>query len=167
MLKKILVGLLLSGVFGFAQLPLPMAKKNYVMDYTKETDCVVRHLKVYKEPKWVSKIQLKNGKKLFFSSPKSMFEFYQRPGKWYYIGVKNELDFQDIIVRDFNTLKLINAKEAYFIYGSSATSPSGDDLVAFETKEDAAEFAKNFNGKRIMLFEQVSPALINLINGRI
>ena len=115
MIKRILVGLLLSSIFAFAgsehgHLPLPKAAKNYVMDYDKNTECVVRHLKVYKDPKWAAKIELNNGKKIYFSSPKSMFEFYQRPGKWYYIGVKNEHDFKDIIVTDYNNLKLINAK---------------------------------------------------------
>jgi len=172
MLKKILLGLFVSTIFVFASnshghLPLAKAPKNYVMDYDKNTECLVRHLKVYKEPRWASKIELKNGKKLFFSSPKSMFEFYQRPGKWYFVGVKSELDFKDIIVTDYNSLKLIDARDAYYIYGSRATSPSGDDLVVFETREDAAEFSKNYNGKRIMTFEQVSPSLINLINGRI
>ena len=172
MIKKILIGLLLSSIFGFAgsehgHLPLPKAQKNYVMDYDKNTECLVRHLKVYKDPRWAVKIELNNGKKIYFSSPKSMFEFYHRPGKWYFVGVHNENDFKDIIVTDFNTLKLIDARDAFYIYGSRAGSPAGDDLVVFETRKDAAQFSKDYNGKRIMTFEQVSPALINLINGRI
>jgi nitrous oxide reductase accessory protein NosL len=168
MLKKLLVlSVLLSNILLFASLPLPKAQKNYVMDFNKTTECIVRHLKLYKDPKWASKIELTNGKKLYFSSPKSMFEFYQRPGKWYFAGVKDESDFKDIIVTDYNSLKLINAKDAYFIYGSRAISPAGDDLVVFENKAQADKFAKQYNGKRVMKFNQVSPALINLINGRI
>ena len=59
----------------------------YIMDYTKKTKCIVRHFLVYKDPQWVGKIELKNGKKLFFSSPKSLIEFYHRPGKWFDAGV--------------------------------------------------------------------------------
>jgi len=137
------------------------------MDYTKKTECVVRHIKVYKNPKWVSKIELQNGKKLFFSTPKSMFEFYFRPGKWFDIGVKDESDFKDIIITDYSSLKLIDAKKAFYVYGSNVTSPAGDDLVAFETKQAAQSFAKIHNGKRVMSFSKVSDALIRLINGRI
>ena len=140
---------------------------SYEMDYTKETDCVVRHMKVYKEPRWVSKIELTNGKKLFFMSPKSMFEFYHRPGKWYDIGVKSENDFKDIIVTDYTSLKLINAKGAFYVYGSNQISPAGDDLPAFATYAEAEEFSKAHNGKRILHFKEVSDALIRLINGRI
>ena len=83
---KIVLAMLLASSFVFG----------YEMDYDKETNGVVRHMKVYKDPKWVSKIELKNGKKLFFVSPKSMIEFYLQPGKWSDIGVKSEDDFKDI-----------------------------------------------------------------------
>ena len=145
----------------------PKAPTNYKMNYTKDTICLVRHFKVYKDPKWVAKIELRNGKEIFFSSPKSMFEFYHRPGKWYFVGVKNEKDFKDIIVTDYNSMKLLNAKEAYFVYGSRAISPAGDDLPAFATKKEAKEFSDQYGGKRIMKFDQISPALINLLNGKI
>lgn len=140
---------------------------SYTMDYTKETSCVVRHSKVYKNPAWVSKIELQNGKIVYFSSPKSMFEFYFRPGKWFDVGVKNEKDFKEILVIDFKRNLPINAKGAFYIYGSNVTSPAGDDLVPFDSYKDAQEFAKEHNGKRIMSFKEVSDALIRLINGRI
>jgi nitrous oxide reductase accessory protein NosL len=146
---------------------MPFLQQHYSMDITKETTCLVRHLKVYKEPRWACKIEVKNGKKVYFCSPKSMFEFYHRPGKWYFVGVRHEKDFKDIIVTDYNNMKLLNAKEAYFVYGSRAISPAGDDLPAFATKKEAEEFAKKYGGKRVLRFEQISPALINLLNGRI
>lgn len=171
MLKKVF--LLCVFVLGtlFAQnnqaVPMPMAEKKYEMDYSKDTKCLVRKFEVYKNPKWACKIELQNGKKVFFSSPKSMFEFYHQPGKWFDIGVKKESDFRDIIVTDYNSLKLINAKKAFYIYGTRAISPAGDDLVAFERREDAALFSQRYSGKRIFTFEQVSPSLIRLINGNI
>jgi nitrous oxide reductase accessory protein NosL len=137
------------------------------MDFNKDTTCLVRHLKVYKNPQWVAKIELKNGKKIFFSSPKSMFEFYFRPGKWFDMGVKSEDDFKDILVTDFKTLKPINARGAFYIYGANVISPGGDDLIPFASYEDAQEFSKKHNGKRILSFKEVSDALIRLINGRI
>lgn len=140
---------------------------SYEMDYTKDTKCLVRNFKVYKDPKWVAKIELKNGKKVFFSSPKSLIEFYHRPGKWFDVGVKSEDDFKDILVTDFNTLKPINAKGAFYVYGSNITSPAGDDLPAFATYDAAEKYSKEHNGKRIFNFKDISDALIRLINGRI
>jgi len=156
-MKKVILGLVLASTLLFS----------FEMDYDKETACLVRHLKVYENPAWVAKIELQNGKKIFFSSPKSMFEFYFRPGKWFDIGVRNEKDFKHILVTDFKTLKPVKAKGAFYIYGTNVTSPAGDDLVAFNSYADAEEFSKEHNGKRILGFRDVSDALIRLINGRI
>ncbi len=165
---RIFIGIFITISLGMASSILPpKAKTNYVMDYTKETRCLVRNFFVYKDPKWVGKIELKNGKKIFFSSPKSLIEFYHRPGKWYELGVKSEKDFRDIIVTDYLTLKPINARDAFYIYGSRATSPAGDDLVAIGGEEAAKEFASKYSGKRVFKFTEVSDALIRLINGRI
>ncbi len=167
-MTKLLVGIFITVSLGFTSSILPpKAKTNYVMDYKKETRCVVRNFFVYKDPKWVGKIELKNGKKLFFSSPKSLIEFYHRPGKWFDIGVKSEKDFKDIIVTNYLTMKPINAKTAFYIYGSRAHSPSGDDLVAVGNEQDAIEFSKSYSGKRIFKFNEIPDALIRLINGRI
>ncbi len=141
--------------------------KVYTIDYDKNTTCLVRHFKLYKEPKWVAKIEIRNGKTVYFSSPKSLFEFYHRPGKWFDVGVKSERDFSKIVVTDYETLKYIDGEKAFYVYGSRAISPAGDDLVALETKERAEAFAKKYSGKRIFTFDKVSDALIRLLNGRI
>lgn len=140
---------------------------SYTMDYNKETECLVRKIKIYKDPQWISKIELANGKKLFFSSPKSMIEFYHQPGRWFDIGIKSEEDFKDIIVTDYNTLKPIDARGAFFVYGSTKISPAGDDLVPFQSYEDAKNFAEKHNGKRIFGFKEVKESLIRLLNGKI
>lgn len=156
-MKKIILGMLLASslIFGFS------------MDYTKETSCLVRNLKVYKEPKWVSKVELTNGKEVYFSSPKAMFEFYFLPGKWYELGVKSEKDFKQILVTDFSNMQIIKAKSSFFVYGSNVTSPGGDDLVPFASYKEAQKFSKEHNGKRIFSFQEVNDALIRLLNGRI
>ena len=156
-MKKIILSLVLVSSFLFS----------YEMDYTRETISVVRQMKVYKDPKWVAKIELTNGKKLFFISPKSMIEFYHQPGKWFDLGVKSEKDFKNILVTDFETLKPVKAKGAFFIYGTNVTSPAGDDLVPFDSYAAAEEFSKVHNGKRILNFKEVSDALVRLLNGRI
>lgn len=156
-MKKIFLGIVLASSLLFS----------FEMDYDKNTSCLVRHIKVYKEPSWVAKVELQNGKKVFFSSPKSMFEFYFTPGKWFDVGVKSEQDFKDILVTDFQTLKPVKAKGAFYIYGTNVIGPAGDDLIAFDSYAAAEEFSKKHNGKRILGFRDVSDALIRLINGRI
>jgi len=156
-MKRVFLGLLLLSSLLFSS----------NMNYDKESECLVRHIKVYKDPAWVAKIELENGKEIFFSSPKSMFEFYFRPGKWFEMGVKSEKDFKNILVTDFSTMKAVKAKGAFYVYGSNVTSPAGDDLVAFDSYAEAEAFSKKHNGKRILGFREVSDALIRLLNGRI
>ena len=151
----------------FALILISSLLSSYTMEYDKETSCLVRHIKVYKEPRWVSKVELQNGKQIYFSSPKSMFEFYFRPGKWFDIGVKSEKDFKEILVTDFKTQMPVNAKGAFYVYGGNIISPAGDDLVPFDSYKDAEEYTKTHNGKRILSFREVSDALIRLLNGRI
>jgi len=139
-------------------------EKEYMVDFDRNTTCLVRHIKLYKNPKWVAKITVKNGKVVYFCSPKSMFEFYFRPAKWYDIGVRKESDFKEILVTDFNTLKAINAKDAFFVYGSRVISPAGDDLPAFATKREAEEFVKKEGGSRVFSFDKVPYGLIKLLN---
>jgi len=156
-MKKIVLALVLLSTLVFS----------YEMDFKKDTQGEVRHLTLSKDSKWASKIELQNGKKIFFSSPKSMFEFYFRPGNWDYIGVKNEADFKDILVTDYGTGEIIEARGAFYVYGSRAIGPAGDDLVPFDSYKQAKEFATSFSGKRVFGFKEVSMALVNLINGRI
>ena len=166
-MKRVVVTILIVSSYIMAVDRPFVVQKSYQFDYDKNTTSLVRHIKVYKEPKWISKIETRGGKSVYFCSPKSMFEFYFRPGKWFDVGVKSEKDFGNIIVTDYTTAKLIDAKEAFYIYGSSITSPAGDDLVAIRDIESAKKFAKEYNGKRILKFDEVSDALIRLLNGRI
>ena len=153
-MKRIVVVLLLASSVLFS----------YEMNYDKNTTGLVRHMKVYKDPKWVAKIELSNGEEIFFVSPKSMFEFYFQPGKWPEFNIKSESDFKNIYVTDFATAKPVKAKGAFYVYGSNVTSPAGDDLVPFDSYKAAEEFAKQNNGKRIFGFREVSRGLINWLN---
>ncbi len=142
-------------------------QSEYRIDFDKNTSCLIRNIPLYKNPKWGAKIVTRAGKTVYFCSPKSLFEFYHRPGKWFEVGVKSERDFNQVVVTDYKTLQAINGEKAFFVYGSNQTSPAGDDLVAFATQENAEKFAKENNGKRIFKFDKVSDALIRLLNGRI
>mgnify|MGYP005987828887 CR=1 FL=1 len=164
MKKTILKTFLLSTILFTSS---SFANNKATMNFTKDTSGEIRKLKIYKNPAWVSKINFSNKKEAFFSSPKSMFEFYFNKNKWQKFDVKTIDDMEDILVTDFKTHEVINAKKAYFIYGSNKISPAGDDLVSFKTLKDAQDFKISNNGRRIFRFSEISNALIRLLNGRI
>ena len=135
--------------------------------FTKTDTCLIRQLKVYKDPSWVAKIRTRQDKEAYFSSPKSMFEYYFNPIKWASLGAIASSDIEEIWVTDFNTLEAVDAKTSYYVYGSNVTSPGGDDLVAFKTKADAKAFAAKHNGRRVLSFFEMKNSLIQLLNGSI
>ncbi|MDX9901447.1 MAG: nitrous oxide reductase accessory protein NosL [Aliarcobacter sp.] len=160
-MKKIILGVLFFISCLFAN------EIKFDMNFTKDTSCEIRKIKLYQNPIWASKIEFKNGKNAFFCSPKSMFEFYFNEEKWKIFEIESQSDFTNILITDYKTSKIVDAKKAFFVYGSSKISPAGDDLVAFESKEDASNYSQNNNGKRIFSFSEVKNSLIRLLNGRI
>ncbi len=161
---KKLSTIILSCMFGFLALN---AEVTYSMNFDKETKSLVRKMYVYKNPAWVSKVVNKDFKELYFVSPKSMFEFYFNPEKWEEANTKDSTELKELIVTDFKTHKVINARGAFYVYGSNKISPAGDDLPAFESYDDAESFAKSNNGKRIFSFKEMKKGLIELLNGDI
>ena len=136
------------------------------IEVTKKDRCLIRQIKVYENPAWIARATTKQ-KTVYFSSPKSMFEYYFQPIRWTGLGALTSSDLVSVTVTDFDTLEAIDAKKAFYVYGSNQTSPAGDDLPAFASKEKAEIFAKRYNGKRVLSFDEVSNALVSLINGRI
>ena len=137
------------------------------MSIPTDATCLIRNFKVYQAPAWASTIKVRSGQIIYFSSPKSMFEFYYNIQRWEAFDAKELADFKNILVTDYNTLKIIDARKSFFVYGSHNISPAGDDLVAFDSKEEAQKFLEKNNGKRILSFTEVKNSLIRLLNGRI
>lgn len=143
------------------------ANESYTMNFDKETRGLVRKMLVYKSPAWVSKIVTKEGKEFFFTSPKSVLEFYYTPTKWPEAEVNAPEDIKNIIVTDYKTGNPIDAKYAFYVYGSNKISFAGDDLATFKSIDDAKNFMKDNNGRRVLSFTELSKGLIELLNGDI
>ena len=154
-MKKFLMMIAIAGALFGAKMEIP-----------KDATCLIRHTKVYQTAEWAATIQVRSGEIIYFSSPKSMFEFYFVPSRWPEYQVKQNDDMR-INVTDYETLEKIPAREAFYVYGSQKTSSSGDDLPAFSSKERAEKFAQKYEGRRVLDFSQVSNGLINLLNNRL
>jgi len=155
MIKKLFIFIAVTGALFGAKMEIP-----------KDATCLIRHIKIYQAAEWATTIQVRSGEIIYFSSPKSMFEFYFEPSRWPEYQVKHKDDMR-INVTDYETLEKIPARDAYYVYGSKKTSPSGDDLPAFSSKEKAEKFAQKYDGRRVLDFSQVSNGLINLLNNRL
>jgi len=78
----------------------------------KEHDLICG-IQPYKHPRWMSEIELTNGKKLHFVSVKCMMLFYYKNSKWHDLGYDKrptkEDDFiKELRVQDYKSLKVLN-----------------------------------------------------------
>lgn len=121
-------------------------------------------LKPYKYPRWTSEIELSNNKKLHFVGVKCMMLFYYKNSKWNDLGVSGKDDIKSLRVQDFNSLHVLDAKSAYYVFGSSKTSPKGDDLVPFATEKEAKKFIEENGGNKILRFKDFKLNLFDYLN---
>lgn len=154
-MRKIVVAILFVATSLFAQ-------KGFLVD-KKEHDMTCG-LKPYQYPKWITQIEFKNGKKVHFVSVKCMMLFYYKNSKWDDLGVKSKEDIKSLNVQDYNSLHVINAKDAYYVFGSRRISPKGDDLIPFESKEMAKAFMKKDGGTKILRFKDFKVGLFEYLN---
>ncbi len=73
---------------------------------------------------------------------------------------------KNIYVTDYKSKKLIDAKTAYYVFGSNIMSVGGDDLIPFSLENDAKEFFKVNNGKQIYRFDRMTENFINYLDMR-
>jgi nitrous oxide reductase accessory protein NosL len=113
-------------------------------------------MEVDKYPKFEADIVLKNGKKIRFCCPKSMFHFYFKPYHYPDYGVEKSEEIEKLIVRDYLDGKEIDGKKAWYVFGSRLTGPHGDDLIPLSSKTKAELFVQRYGGSRIMDFDTVA-----------
>lgn len=123
-----------------------------------KTKCPVCGMFVNKYKDFLAIIALKNGEALYFDGAKDFFKFYLNPSK-YKKDIKKE-HFDKLYVTDYYMLKLVDAKQAYFVIGSDIYGPMGKELIPFEKYDDANVFMKDHKGVRILKFYQVNELVL-------
>jgi len=158
-MKKIFI--LMSVLFAFS-----LQADGLVAD--KNEHDLICGIKPYKNPKWMAEIELINGKKLHFASVKCMMLFYYKNDKWDDLNItqdpKKVEPIKALRVQDFNTLKVVDAKKAFYVFGSHLMSPKGDDLVPFKYEKDAQNFMKENGGHKILTWKNFKLNLFDLLN---
>ncbi|NPA74367.1 MAG: hypothetical protein GXO12_06600 [Epsilonproteobacteria bacterium] len=154
-MKRVLAVLMIFfAIFAFAgELKVPKDAKDPLFGWN-----------VNKYGNLVCMIELKNGKKAYFSSVKSMMDFYYRP--WYYesYGAKTVKDIKKMVVQDYLTGKTVDAKKAYYVFGSRLIGPKGDDLVPFANMNSVKMFELKYGGTKVLRFNQITKGLIKYLD---
>lgn len=125
---------------------------------TSRDKCAVCGMFVGKYQNWIASVRLKNGAVTHFDGPKDMFKYYLNPEK-YNQSVKKS-DIVAIMVKEFYSLKPIDARAAYFVAGSDVTGPMGNELIPLAKKSDAQGFMTDHKGKKIYRFNEITPMIL-------
>ena len=117
-----------------------------------------------KYPKFSTEMVLKNGKRLRFASVKAMMNYYFHPEKYLGFGAHSKADVKKMYVKDYLTGEKIDAKDAWYVFGSHIIGPHGDDLIPLSNEISAKLFTKKYGGSRIMRIERFTFGLIHYLD---
>ncbi len=123
--------------------------------------CPIKNVDIDKHKDWAGYLELKDGSIIALSSPKYTFA---------YMLIEQKRVGQDsvksVYVTDYKNKKLINAKTAYYVFGSNIMSVGGDDIIPFALESDAKEFFQGNKGKQIYRFDRMTENFINYLDMR-
>lgn len=123
--------------------------------------CAVCGMFVAPYPNWTASIVFDDGSRLFFDGPKDLFTYlFRLPGEG-----RKASDITRILVTDYNTHDAIDARQAWFVTGSSVPGPMGEELVPFGDKKEAERFLSEYGGSALRSFAEISPPAVTELTG--
>jgi len=120
--------------------------------------CAVCGMFVAPYPNWLGVIVYKDGGRFFFDGPKDLFTYYLAPEK--YGPARKRADIVDLYVVDYYSVAAIDGRKAFYVIGSDVRGPMGKELVPFAKKSDADGFLKDHHGKKVLSFDEITPATL-------
>jgi nitrous oxide reductase accessory protein NosL len=157
MLRVILLSLLVLLTGACYCAAAPTATSGAVLPSAKDK-CPVCGMFVAKFPNWVASTRFRDGSIYFFDGPKDLFSHYFATGR--YTPGKRQADIVSLTVKEYYSLKMIDAKSAFYVSGSNVFGPMGKELIPFAAEKDAASFMNDHKGKRLLRFKDITPAVI-------
>jgi nitrous oxide reductase accessory protein NosL len=159
--------LAITGAASFAALNWPvLAAQNPQLPNPGPKDtCPVCGMFVSLYPDWVATVLYQDGHAHHFDGAKDLFKYLLNLPK--YAPGHSRDDMTAIGVTEYYGVTRIDARAAWYVIGSDTLGPMGHELVPLKTQAEAEEFLKDHHGKRILRFDDVTPALLeNLDRGK-
>ena len=124
--------------------------------------CPVCGMFVAKYSEWVGTVLYKDGHAHHFDGAKDLFKYLLDLPKW---APDDRLeDISAIGVTEYYGLTLIDARQAFYVTGSDVLGPMGHELIPLASRADAEEFIRDHNGRAVLLFDQITPDLIMMLD---
>ncbi|MSN96512.1 hypothetical protein F1B92_04905 [Campylobacter sp. FMV-PI01] len=136
---------------------------NFLWNYSSKTDskivvpssakCPICGMFVYKYPRWATYLKLEN-REYFFDGVKDMMKFL-------YENLDENLNKNiEIFVSDYYSQNKIDARNAFYVFGSDVFGPMGNELIPFENLKDANIFKLEHKGLKIYKFSEISKSVL-------
>lgn len=132
-------------------------------EITAGTSCSLDGMTLADFPGPKAQIHYATGEPDYFCDTVEMFSIYLKPEQKKRI---TGIFTQDMGKSDWDAPKgnWVDAKQAFYVFGSKKTGSMGPTLAAFAIKQDAEKFANEFGGK-VVVFDQVTPEMVDLSGG--
>jgi len=132
-------------------------------EITKATVCSLDGMLLMEHPGPKGQIQYDQGRPDFFCDTKEMFAVYLNPEQRKRVVA---VFTQDMGKADWNRPEghWIDAKGAFYVFGSTRHGSMGPTVASFGREEDAQVFAKKHGGK-VLRFESVTLSMVSLDGG--
>lgn len=121
-------------------------------------NCAVCGMFVANFPDWAAAVTFKDGTTAWFDGPKDLFACLLDLGR--YAPRRKMADIVSVRMKDYYGLAPIDGRKAFYVLGSEVMGPMGRELVPFASEADARDFVRDHKGKRILGFQEVTPAVL-------
>ena len=120
--------------------------------------CPVCGMFVAKYDVWITQIRYSETVIHNFDGVKDMMAYFFDPVA--YNGQPREM-IQEMWVKDYYSLKWIDARNAFFVTGSDVHGPMGHEFISFSSRVAAESFKAYHNGKEILAFEGITAETVD------
>jgi len=132
-------------------------------EITTGTSCSLDGMTLADFPGPKAQIHYASGEPDFFCDTMEMFSIYLQP--------EQKKNITGMYTQDMGKANWekpqgswIDAKTAFYVFGSKKTGSMGPTLAAFASQDNANKFAAEFGGK-VLNFSQVTPEIVDLTGG--
>ncbi|MEI7574081.1 MAG: nitrous oxide reductase accessory protein NosL [Methylotenera sp.] len=146
-------------LIGCKQTSAPVAAQ----EITTGTSCSLDGMTLADFPGPKAQIHYATGEPDFFCDTMEMFSIYLQP--------EQKKNITGMYTQDMGKANWekpqgswIDAKTAFYVFGSKKTGSMGPTLAAFASQDNANKFAAEFGGK-VLNFSQVTPEIVDLTGG--
>lgn len=124
--------------------------------------CPVCGMFVALYPDWTATVLYKDGHAHHFDGAKDLFKYLSNLPKFAPGHARD--DIAAIGVTEYYGVTRIDARAAWYVIGSDVLGPMGHELVPLATQAEAEEFMRDHQGRRIIRFNEVTPALLDQLD---